>query len=109
MKVWGFMTSTRAPPKRRILYAALNFTLLSFTPCFSASRSTVRKPILCRVFAYFSPGLPSPARIQSAPEERFSNSIAKVSLLFSVRLRRLCAGPESPTGRESCLSRLAET
>src|SRR5574344_1941168 len=41
----------------------------------SASRSSVKKPILCRVRAYWAPGLPSPAISHSTPEGRFPNSM----------------------------------
>ena len=41
---------------------------------------------MCRVLAYFSPGFPRPAKIQSAPEDLFSNSMATGAITSDKRI-----------------------
>src|SRR3989442_14841660 len=59
----GLASTTRRPPRRA---SATSLVLpeplcaLKRSPALAASRSTTANPTLCRVSAYFKPGLPSP-------------------------------------------------
>jgi hypothetical protein len=63
MKVCGFISSTLSPPSSPSDTSAWNFLRHGEKPWRRTISSTAMKPILCRLPAYFAPGLPRPAMI----------------------------------------------
>ena len=64
--VWGLMTSTFSPPSVPSEISALNLERQGPKEWRRTISSAAMKPTLCRLDAYFEPGLPSPAMISMA-------------------------------------------
>src|SRR5687768_12973661 len=60
MYVCGLSSVAGSPPRRPSATSPWNFFRNAGRPARSQSSSSTTKPRLCRVPAYFSPGLPSP-------------------------------------------------